>query len=243
MAKDLRQFLMRLERDFPQEVIRIKKPVDPARFELTALLVHLEREGKFPVLLLEQPLNLLGARSRFHLASNLYALRSRCALALGLGPEDRALPLSLEYAKRDTGLIAPLVIDPGEAPVKEVVETGDQADLRNLPIVRHHRMDPAPYIDMTPVMRDPEGGFYNVAFLRTMYKGPRRLGIHMSPRHNWQISRKYEAEKRPTPLAIVVSHHPAFYLGALNVSAFGVDDYAKIGAIMGEPLRLTPSET
>jgi len=40
-----------------------------------------------------------------------------------------------------------------------------------------------------------------------------------------------------------VSHHPAFYLGALNVSAFGVDDYAKIGAIMGEPLRLTPSQS
>src|SRR5436853_450924 len=82
---------------------------------------------------------------------------------------------------------------------------------------------PGPYIDMTPVMRDPEGGFYNVAFLRTMYQGPRRLGLHMSPRHNWQIQRKYEARGRPTPVAIIVSHHPAFYLGALNVSAFGVD--------------------
>src|SRR5439155_304455 len=80
-----------------------------------------------------------------------------------------------------------------EKPVNEVVRTGDAADLSDLPIVRHHRMDPAPYIDMTPVMRDPEGGFYNVAFLRTMYQGPRRLGLHMSPRHNWQIQRKYEA--------------------------------------------------
>jgi 3-polyprenyl-4-hydroxybenzoate decarboxylase len=54
MAKDFRQFLEQLERDSPHEVIRIKKPVDPAAFELTALLVHLERQGKFPVLLLER---------------------------------------------------------------------------------------------------------------------------------------------------------------------------------------------
>ena len=104
-------------------------------------------------------------------------------------------------------------------------------------------MDPAPYIDMTPVMKDPDGGFYNAAFMRNMVKGPRQLGLHMSPRHNWQIHRKYEAKKQPTPVAIVISHHPAFYLGALNVSPFGVDDYTRIGAIMGEPLRLTPSET
>jgi UbiD family decarboxylase len=104
-------------------------------------------------------------------------------------------------------------------------------------------MDPAPYIDMTPVMKDPDSGFYNAAFLRNMVKGPRRLGIHMSPRHNWQIHRKNEEQKRNTPVAIVVSHHPAFYLGALNVSPFGVDDYSRIGAIRGEPLRLTASET
>src|SRR5947207_6677750 len=199
MAKDLRQFLDQLEREAPHEVIRVKKPVNPAAFELTALLVHLEREGKFPVLLLEQPLNLKSERAPFHFASNLYALRQRCALALGLSPGDWALPLSLEYARRETQVLAPVVIDRAEAPVNEVVRTGDAADLRDLPIVRHHRMDPAPYIDMTPVMRDPEGGFYNVAFLRTMYQGPRRLGLHMAPRHNWRRHPQPDARGRPTP--------------------------------------------
>ena len=238
---DLRTFLTDLERDHPAELVRIKRPVEVAKFELTALLTHLERQGKYPALLVEQPVNLKGAVAPFHLLSNLYALRARCALALGLRAEDWQLPLSLEYARRETRLIPPSVLTGDQAPVQEVVRQGDAADLRDLPIVRHHAMDPAPYIDMTPVMRDPDGGFYNLAFLRTMYKGPRRLGIHMSPRHNWQIAGKYEAKGRGTQLAIVVSHHPAFYLGALNVSPFGVDDYAKIGAIMGEQLRLTPS--
>jgi len=102
-----------------------------------------------------------------------------------------------------------------DAPVKQVVKVGDQVDLRELPIVRHHRMDPAPYIDMAPIMRDPEMGHYNIAFLRMMYKGPRKLGIHMSPRHNWQMCRKNELKDQPTPTAIIVSHHPAFFLGSL----------------------------
>jgi UbiD family decarboxylase len=65
----------------------------------------------------------------------------------------------------------------------------------------------------------------------------------MSPRHNWQIARKHERRHEPTPCVLVVSHHPAFYLGALNVSPFGRDDYGVVGSLMDEPLRLVPSET
>ena len=129
------------------------------------------------------------------------------------------------------------------APVKEVIATGTDVDLRTLPIVRHHHMDPAPYIDMTPVMRDPDSGAYNAAYLRMMYKGPRKLGLHMSPRHNWQITRKNEERGLPTPVVIVAGAHPAFYLGTLNVAPFGQDDYSVIGSIAGESLRLVPSET
>jgi 2,5-furandicarboxylate decarboxylase 1 len=134
-------------------------------------------------------------------------------------------------------------VERADAPVKEVVARGEECDLSWFPIVRHHEMDPAPYIDMTPVMKHPDEGFYNVAFLRNMYQGPRRLGIHMSPRHNWQIHRLNETKNRPTPVAVVVSHHPAFYLGALNVESFGKNDYEVIGGIVGRPLRLAASET
>ena len=167
----------------------------------------------------------------------------RSALALGLKPEQAGMELSLEYARRLEKPLAPVVVDRAQAPVKEVITRGEECDLRNYPIVRHHEMDPGPYIDMTPVMKHPDEGFYNVAFLRNMYKEPRKLGIHMSPRHNWQIFRLYESRRQPTPVAVIVSHHPAFYLGALNVEAFGKDDYTVIGGIAGQPLRLTASET
>jgi 2,5-furandicarboxylate decarboxylase 1 len=242
-GKNLRDFLQRLKARLPQDFYRVEREIAPARFEVTALLQHLENEKRFPVLFFEKPLNIKGEPSAFPLLSNVFATRQRCALALGMEPEDEGLPLSLEYARREDKLLAPVVVASAAAPVKQVIKRGGEVNVEELPVVRHHAMDPAPYIDMTPVVKDHEGGFYNIAFQRTMVKGPRRLGLHMSPRHNWQIHRKHEEKNQPTPVAIVISHHPAFYLGALNVSPFGVDDYARIGAIMGAPLRLTCAET
>jgi 2,5-furandicarboxylate decarboxylase 1 len=76
-----------------------------------------------------------------------------------------------------------------------------------------------------------------------MYKDSHKLGLFMSPRHNWEIVRKNEALDRATPVVIVVGHHPSFSLAALNVASFYDDDYEVIGSIMGEPLRVTPSQT
>ncbi len=240
---DLRSFIEMLECEHPEQVVHVTEPVDPAAFEVTAVLRHLELRRKFPLVVFDRPLDLTGASSAFPIATNIYATRERCALALGLAKDDAFAGLSLEYARREQQRVSPEVVAVGDAPVKEVIRRGDQVDLRRLPIVRHHEMDAGPYIDMTSVMRDPDTGVYNIAFLRNMYKGPRKLGLHMSPRHNWQIVRKNEGRDLPTPVAIVVSHHPAFYIGALNVAPFGIDDYWLIGGMMERPLRLTPSLT
>ncbi len=243
MAKNLSAYLKDLKKNSPEDLVAVSKTVNPANFDVTAILKHLEVSGLFPLLMFEKPKNLKGKVSPFKLATNVFATRQRCATAMDLGPERWKLDLSLEYAKRESNPIEPEVIPRKKSPVKEVIKTGRDADLRDFPIVRHHEMDGGPYIDMTVVAKDPDEGFYNIAFLRNQYKGPQKLGIHMSPRHNWTIFRKNEEKNRPTPVAIVVAHHPAFYLGALNVAHFGVDDYKLIGGIMAEPLRLVPSET
>jgi 2,5-furandicarboxylate decarboxylase 1 len=239
----LRTFLDQLEQDHPEWVVHVTEPVDPAKFEVTAVLQQLELRNQYPLVVFERPLNLLGQVSELPIVSNVYASRQRCAVALGLRPEDFGQDLALEYARREERRIAPVILPKADAPVKQVVRTGEAADLRELPIMRHHRMDGGPYVDMSPVVRNPVTGVYNAAFLRTQYKGPRKLGLHMSPRHSWQIVRKNEEHDRPTPIVIVASHHPAYYLGALNVSPYGEDDYEVIGSIMDRPLRLTASET
>src|SRR5215469_10442738 len=165
-AFSLRSFIHRLEREHPEQVVHVTEPVNPARFDVTAVLKHLELRRKYPLVVFDRPLDLHGRPCPLPIATNLYATRERCAMALGLRPQDAMLGLSLEYARREEQRIAPEVVDGAEAPVKEVVRTGDQVDLRELPIVRHHDMDAGPYIDMTSVMRDPDSGAYNAAFLR-----------------------------------------------------------------------------
>ncbi len=243
MRKTIESYLDRLQEKLPGDLILIKKSVNPARFDVTAILQHLENRGKYPALLFDNALNLKGVRSPFRLLTNVFASRRRCALALDLDSLQWKLELSLEYAKRENRQIPPEVISKETAPVKEVVKKGPEADLRDFPILRHHEMDGGPYIDMVVVMRDPDEGFYNASFHRNEYRGPQKMGIHMSPRHNWTIFRKNEERNRPTPVVVIVSHHPAFFLGALNVAGFGTNDYSLISGIMGEPLRLTASET
>src|SRR5712675_879495 len=217
---ELRDYIAMIERDHPKEILRIKDEIDPAKFEATAILANLEEKGINPMVLFERPINQLGKVSPFPLVTNIYSSRRRDALALGLRADQDRIDLSLEYSRREQRRVPPVRIASADAPVKQVVKVGDQVDLR-----------------------DPEMGHYNIAFLRMMYKGPRKLGIHMSPRHNWQMCRKNELKNQPTPTAIIVSHHPAFFLGSLTVAPFGTDDYEVLGAMMNEPIRLVPSET
>ena len=53
-------------------------------------------------------------------------------------PNESELPLSLEYARREDRLLAPVTIPAKEAPVKQVIKRGEEANIYDLPVVRHH---------------------------------------------------------------------------------------------------------
>jgi UbiD family decarboxylase len=124
-----------------------------------------------------------------------------------------------------------------------VTRSGEDADLSILPIVRHFEMDLGPVLTMATVMRDPDEGFYDVSFIKVFYKGPRRGGITIHSPHHLRILQKYEQRSQPAPVIAVLGHHPAFFLGSLALSPWGVNDYDTIGAFLREPLRLTASAT
>ena len=228
---DLRDFIRAVEAEQPDRVVHIDKPVDPADFEVTAVLQQLEDAGRNPMAIFHRPKNLFGEISRFPLVDE--HLRRARALRAGPGPAGRRRRSSrcaLEYGRREQQRIPPTVIPRDQAPVKQVVQVGEDADLRQFPIVRHHHMDPAPYIDMTPVMKDPDTGAYNAAYLRMMYKGPHKLGLHMSPRHNWQIAPQARGAgpadagcRRRQPPPGVLSRRRS------TSRPFGDDDYEVIG--------------
>ena len=217
MQMDLRAFLDDLQERLPYDFVRIERPVSPSQFEVTALLQHLENQRKFPVLFFEKPLDLNGKPSAFPLLSNVFATRQRCALSLGMKPNESELPLSLEYARREDRLLAPVTIPPTEAPGRASRQARRRSQYLRSSGGSTSCHGPGALYRHDAGHEEPlDEGFYNIAFQRNMVKGPRRLGLHMSPRHNWQIHRKNEEKNRSTPVAIVISHHPAFYLGSLT---------------------------
>src|SRR5918994_1991127 len=124
MSKDLRVFLDDLQERLPHDFVRIARTVAPHQFEVTALLQHLENQKKFPVLFFEKPLGMNGKPSAFPLLSNLFATRQRCALSLGMKPNESDLPLSLQYARREELLIPPVTVPMSDAPVMHVIKRG-----------------------------------------------------------------------------------------------------------------------
>lgn len=244
MNKDLGQFLDRLAQQRPDDLHVVEREVRPADFDVTALLENLDRANMYPTVLFERPHDVCGDASRFRLVSNVFATRERCALALDLPVEDAGLPLGLEFARRETRSMPALVIPRAEAPVAANAATGASASLHRLPMVRHHEMDLGPVLTMALVLKDPDDGFYDVSFIKLFHnKEPRRTVITIHSPHLLRILEKYEHRGQRAPFVYVLGHHPAFYLGSLAMTPFGTNDYDAVGGFLGEPLRLTPSET
>lgn len=245
MPKDLRSFLKKVEDAEPKEVLHVKDKINP-KYEATAILQILENKGRYPVVVCHNALSLNGAENN-KLVTNLTARRQNMALALDLPIEKWKGEVTEEVAFREGKPIPPIVVGRSEAPVKEVVNTGDKVDLSRFPIVTHHEMDSGPFMTMTAVAKHPPWGLapgvHNVAFHRAEYVGPRRTHFYMAPNHTWLIFRAYEDRNMPCPVAYVVGHHPAFYVAANMRPDVRQSEYDVAGGLMGEPLRLVPSET
>ncbi|MBI3092520.1 MAG: UbiD family decarboxylase [Candidatus Tectomicrobia bacterium] len=243
MAKDLRSFLEDQQRCFPEEFLTIKKPVDPRNWDISAILEHLRRQGRFEITMFEQPLGMNGKPSPFRTLYNAFATRQRCADAIEFDREQWKMPLSEEFGRLEEQVVEPVTVAPGQAPVKEVVQRGEECDVGVFPGARYHHADIGPYFVMTMVLKDEEGGFYDISFAKNLYKGPRKVSASLTLPHLKRIFEQNEKKGKETPCIIVLGHHPAFYWGSLALTPFGNDDYRTVGAFLREPLRLTPSET
>jgi 2,5-furandicarboxylate decarboxylase 1 len=238
--RDLASFLETVQHSLPATLwMSESRELDP-NLELSAYVAHLERKGSYPVLRFERVRNLAGGVAPFPLVTNCFATRESIAAALCLHAQHSGIELALEYQRRAATEIEPIVVSPAEAPCKEVVS---EPNLRQLPILTHHVGDRGPYLTVAGTARDPETGVYNVSFHRAMYVDPTHVAIFMEKRHLWDYYLRYQAQGRPMPIAYVLGHHPAYYLGSCALTGIDTDEYRTIGGMLGEPLRLVSSET
>jgi 2,5-furandicarboxylate decarboxylase 1 len=227
--QSLRGFLAQLEKELPDELLRIREPVR-TKLEMTSLVFELERLGKSPVVVFE---NVEG--HAMPVVTNVAGNRRVLALALGVTPAE----LPTAFRERCTRYIP---VEPINRPVwHDVTIEGDDIDLTKLPVPLHFAIDAAPYITAGQVTaRDPETGVDTTGFHRLMLKDKNRLGVSLhSRRRMWEFHRRAAAKGQNLPAAVTLGIHPLHYMGSM-VYAYPqhVRKFEIIGGLFGEPYRV-----
>ncbi len=241
MPKDLRSYLREYEADHPEQMVHVEKAIS-CNQEVTALVMKLEKQGKYPVVICHNITMAGGRKSPLPVITNLLASRTRCAEAIG---SDFRMAGRDYHDRTRRKRVAPTVVSRSEAPVKSVVKLGDDVDLTEYPALIHHYMDPGPYFTagfMTTY--DPDTGIDNCALHRGWIVDKRTVRFYLTPYvHNRFTMNKFEANGQEMRLAYWIGHHPAACLGAQARLGYPESHYEAMGGLLEEPLRLVPSET
>ena len=152
MPKDLRTYLAQLSESHPNHIKVVDQEVD-RKWEITAFVEKLRRDQRYPEFPAVLFTNVKG--SKLPVLINLCASYERLALSI----DATVATMVEEYGKREASGVPPVEVKRSEAPVKEVIWTGDQIDLNKLPIVWHNELDSGYYVDAAPcILRDPDSG-------------------------------------------------------------------------------------
>jgi 2,5-furandicarboxylate decarboxylase 1 len=176
---------------------------------------------------------------RQELVGNVVSSRTRMARAFGVPPERLAAEIQRRLAVR------PQIVEVSraQAPVQQVVETGEAADLTALPVHLQHGLDGAPYISASiDYALDPRTGWTNVGIRRLMLRGRREAGVDLvSPSDLRALYEASASEGRPLPVSFVVGAHPIDHLAA--VMRLPVDELGIVASLRDAPLAVVKGVT
>ncbi|MFO1427824.1 MAG: UbiD family decarboxylase [Steroidobacteraceae bacterium] len=147
------------------------------------------------------------------------------------------------FAARTRAGIEPLVLGRAAAPVQQRVLQGEAADLRLLPVLTQHELEPGPYLTAAHATTfDPDSGVDNTAIQRCWVRGAHTMTWFPYPgSHNERNLRKFWAKGEACPVAFWIGHHPAVLLGTQAKLGYPQSHWRAAGGVLGEPLRLVPS--
>jgi len=232
---DLRSFAEWLEQR--GELVRISKEVE-RRFELPALLVQLEASRK--AFIFE---NIKGAR--FPLIGGLLNSPARLGQAVGQDVDDGYDHRN--HAKvYDKAAAAPVAqVEVATGSVKDVVLTGDDIDLADLPVPTYFELDSGAFMTgAVGISRDPQDDRLNMGFYRTLITGKDTMVVNASSMSD--LRRFYataEESGEPMPIALAIGVPPALLMAASGKTPPGVSEIDLAGGLLGKPVEMVKCET
>ncbi|MEE8332786.1 MAG: UbiD family decarboxylase [Alphaproteobacteria bacterium] len=170
---------------------------------------------------------------------NLVGSRSRIAAGFGV-PEENLLT---ELQRRLAAPQEVVEIAAADAPVQQVVWTGDDADFTRLPVPFQHERDGGPYLSATiDVVRNPETGLTNLGCRRMMLRGRTEAGVDLNAPSDLQaIYRAAAGRGEQLPVSFILGAHPVDHVAA-NMR-IPVDEVGLIAALRGAPLAVVKCVT
>lgn len=238
MPKDLRTYLDTLLKHHPEQLKIVEDEVDP-EFEATAIVDKIERDERYPGFPAVLFKNIKG--SDVPLLLNLHGTYPRVALSIDSDVQN----MVTEYGKREGSPIPPKEVPSEQAPVHEVVWTGDDIDITRLPFLVHQELDAGKYITSAATLaKDPESGRTNAGIFRHQIQGPKQVGFMTNPAHHTSyILRANRDAGKPLEVALVIGHHPAMLMSAVSKLPGIGGELDVMGGLLGEPVEVVKAKT
>ena len=161
---------------------------------------------------------------------------SRRRLAAAFGTDERNV--IHEYMRRMNDPQPVVEVPSSDAPVHQVVVTGDAIDLSKLPFHLQHELDGAPYISSAiDYTVDPATGRRNVGCRRLMFRDRRTMRANLSQPSDLKACYIACVERGQTlPVSFAIGSHPLDYLAAGLRRP--TDEFALVATLRGEPVPM-----
>lgn len=174
------------------------------------------------------------------LVGNVMGSRRRLAAAFGVGEQE----LLAKVHDRLKNPIDPIEIEQSDAPVQEVVLTGEEADFSRLPIHLQHALDGGPYISASiDVSQDVSRTRRNIGYRRLMMRGRKEAGVDLIAPSDMRVGYAGYVERgERMPVAFVIGSHPADGIAAVAMVTVK-DEISLMGALRGAPVPLVKCRT
>lgn len=219
------------------ELYRISRPVDP-KFEMPAVMEQIERQRKAFVFE-----NVRGAG--FPVIGGVLNRIECYGWALGSRPGEpfTVADLDARFEAAKLATIAPRQVAGG--PVKEVIRSGADVNLADLPVPTVFELDSGPFITAAcGVSRNPDTQHLNVGVYRTLILGRNIFAVNASSLSD--LRKFYEhAEKHgeSMPIALAIGVEPALQMAAACKLPPHLSELDLAGGLQGKAIELVKCET
>lgn len=149
------------------------------------------------------------------------------------------------YERVNAGLSAPIApVEVNSGPVREIVQSGDDVDLFDLPVPLFSIHDGGPMITAGVTVARGTDGAFNAGIYRFLVREKNLTGIDIvTPNDMQRLALDAYRAGKPLPISINLGTHLAVNMAATYRAPLGQDELAIAGGIAGEAIRMTPCET